>query len=306
MLLLAMAVCAVGCSVERSGLLTGVGASDLGTSDTDLGGSDGATADTDLGMVEADLGAVEVDGGTPPGTCDPALCPGRYCEGGLCAYARSCNALHTATPSLPDGVYTLDGDGPDLLEPADTYCDMTNDAGGWTLVLKADGSMSTFRYDSTYWVDDVELAGSAMYDRIEAKLRTFRTVGFTQVRIVMVTGSETHALVLDAGGTSCVQLFNGPSVTTAIARDTWLAMVPDVSLQDNCGRQGTNVAPAGDQARVRIGIIGNNENNCDSSNSRIGIGGAAENDAVTTGNIARWNGWGNDRDTVSFGYVFVR
>lgn len=311
LLLLLGTLAAPGCSVERSGLYVGPAPidEDLGVAPVDLGrvDVDGDAPEPDLGVGEPDLGIpVEVDLGTPS-VCEPALCPGRFCDGDVCGYARSCNELKNA-PGGPtaDGHYTLDGDGPDFLTAADAYCDMTNDEGGWTLVLKADGSMSTFVYGSAYWTDNVELAGSPFFDRVEAKLRTFRTVAFTQMRVVMVIAKDTNAVVLDVGAMSCVELFNRGYSMTTIDRDVWLSMVPDPSLQDNCGAQGINVAPQSDQARVRIGIIGNNENNCNSANSRIGIGGAGENDDVTTGNVARYSGWGNDRNTVSFGYVFVR
>jgi hypothetical protein len=311
-LLLLGAILVTGCSVERSGLYVGPipGDDDLGVASTDLGIGDvdgGGVVERDLGVVETDLGVpVEIDLGTVS-ACDPTACPGRFCAGEACGYARSCNELKNA-PGGPttNGTYTLDGDGPDFLAAADAFCDMTSDAGGWTLVMKANGGMPTFRYDSPYWTDEVELAATPLYDAIEAKLRTYRTVEFTQMRVVMVTGTETRAVILDVGAGSCVQLFNRGYSMTTVDRDTWLAMVPDVSLQDNCGMQGINVAPDSDELRVRIGIIGNNEGNCNTPNSRIGVGGAGENDGVTTGNVARWNGIGEDRNTVSFAYVFVR
>lgn len=309
-LLILGAVAVSACSVDRSGLYVGPTPmdDDLGVvPDVDLGGVDGEVPRPDLGGRERDLGVpVETDLGSVSG-CDPDECPGRYCDREVCGYARSCNELKNA-PGGPtaDGVYTLDGDGPDFLAAADTYCDMTNDAGGWTLVMKANGGMPTFRYDSGYWTDDVELAATPLYDAIEAKLRTYRTVAFTQMRVEMVTDEETRAVILDVGAGSCVELFNRGLSATTVARDDWLDIVPDASLQDNCGTQGINVAPFAAEARVRIGIIGNNEGNCNSANSRIGVGGAGENDDVTTGNVARWNGGDGERDTVSFAYVFVR
>ena len=308
-LLLLGCVIAAGCSVQRSGLNPdAASADDLGVAPVDLGVSevDGDAPEPDLGVIELDLGVPDL--GT---RCDPADCSaGRFCDGDACGYARSCNEL-TDAPGGPtvDGVYTLDGDGDGDggLSPADAYCDLTSEGGGWTLVLKADGEEDTFRYDSPYWTNSEEFeGGEAMRDTNEAKLRTYLTVEFTQMRVVMVTGGVESAVVLDVGASSCVELFRRDHTSTRIDREVWLAMVPDSSLQNNCNREGINVAPAAHNARVRIGIVGNNEGDCNSPDSRIGIGGAWPNKDITTGNVARaWASRG-DRNTVSFGYVFVR
>lgn len=283
----------------------GVPGIDLGDEDADAPRPDLGEPDPDLGVVDPDLGVIERDAGPPP-PCEAAACAGHFCAGGGCGYARSCSELLAAGGSPPDSTYMIDGDGPGGLGPANTYCDMTLDGGGWTLVLKANGGAGTFAYGAALWTDTTELGDSPNLDAVEAKLRAYVNVGFTQMRVVLMTAAEARAIVLDVGAPSCVTLFGGSYRQTKLPRDSWLAMVPDVSLQDNCGQQGINVAPQSDQVRVRIGIVGNNENNCNSTNSRIGVGGAGENDGVTVGNVARWNGWGGDRDTVSFGYVFVR
>jgi hypothetical protein len=300
------------------------GASDLGMDDLglddlgvdDLGAMDAATAD--LGSDDAgtpDLGAEDLgaaDLGAPdlgPATCDPELCPGRVCVTGACGFATSCAALLAAVPGLPDGLYTIDGDGPGGLLPADALCDMTTSGGGWTLALKADGARPTFAYDAPVWTDDGEF-GTAALDGNEAKLRTYRTVGFTALRLVLVTGAERRAVEMVIDAASARALFAGPSRDTGVSRTTWLGLVPDARLQDDCNDEGVNVAPAGGFARVRLGIVANNENNCSSPDSRLGLGGAGGADgAFAVGNVnpdAGWS-WGDDsRRIASFAYLFVR
>ncbi|KIG18971.1 hypothetical protein DB30_06582 [Enhygromyxa salina] len=47
----------------------------------------------------------------------------------------TCNTLLISAPNTPDGMYLLDPDGPGGEEPFLTFCDMTTDGGGWTLML---------------------------------------------------------------------------------------------------------------------------------------------------------------------------
>ena len=102
-------------------------------------------------------------------------------------------------------------------------------------------------------------------------------------------------------------------VATAIGRAAWKALISNSSLQPNCNREGFNSVPNGaGWDRIRIGIVSNQENDCNSPDSTIGIGaqdpnGGCSNPLVrTVGNSADC---GSDNGVVSIpaiGVVLVR
>ena len=62
---------------------------------------------------------------------------------------------------------------------------------------------------------------------------------------------------------------------TSLGRGTWKSLIgSQASLQHRCNREGFNAKSRIDNhGRARIGIIGDNVNNCKWTDSRIGFGG---------------------------------
>nr|VFK77929.1 MAG: Fibrinogen beta and gamma chains, C-terminal globular domain [Candidatus Kentron sp. SD] len=48
----------------------------------------------------------------------------------------SCKAIKEGNPLVTSGVYTIDPDGMDSIDPLEVFCDMETDGGGWTLVAR--------------------------------------------------------------------------------------------------------------------------------------------------------------------------
>jgi len=88
---------------------------------------------------------------------------------------------------------------------------------------------------------------------------------------------------------------DGKFRTTSLVRNTWKALLGSKGdLQANCNREGFN-AYCG-STKARIGILGNNENDCNTCDSFIGFG---------TGWPAN-NGPCGDRDTKVMGYILIK
>lgn len=228
---------------------------------------------------------------------------GSTSDGGNVVNAASCRELHESTPAAPSGVYRLDP-GVDGGQPAfDAYCEMTEDGGGWTLAMKIDGTLQTFAHDAVLWTTPDPLnPDKPDLDRIEAKLPTFSFVPFTQLRVGMDDGGEERWLAVDLEGSSLLDVFDGAFKVTTVGRASWLALLTSGSLQLNCNREGSN-----NSGRIRLGIVANDGNNCNGTDSFVGLGGDPICGSTTTaGNVACLDAVAGDRDTAVFGTILVR
>jgi hypothetical protein len=273
------------------------------------GGSGGARADSslDVSRGEADAPATrDVVAEDVVGGCDGG-CPGNgYCAGDAeCAYP-SCIARLLSQPKSPSGVYLVDPDGAGGAAPFRAFCEMVLDGGGWTLVLKVDGTQSTFDHDAPIWEDATTLhPESPDLDDTEAKLGGYATMPFGYLRVGMVQNQATHWLILPLEGASMAAVMTSGFHATNVGRSAWERLPSRGSLQTNCNREGINVETA--QANVRIGIVANNQNDCTTCNSVIGFG--AEGNSVgdvACGNVADTSPDNGTRDDALFGYVMVR
>ncbi|MCX6355960.1 MAG: fibrinogen-like YCDxxxxGGGW domain-containing protein [Candidatus Aureabacteria bacterium] len=122
------------------------------------------------------------------------------------AYYASCKAIKTATPSAADGTYTIDPDGQGGNAPFDAYCDMTNNGGGWTLIMKGTKN-NTFNYEANYWTTSNTLNPTDLSLTVgSAKYPSFNTMPFTAIR-----GCVDHAT------TNCLMHTFGSSKSSAVA-----------------------------------------------------------------------------------------
>lgn len=245
----------------------------------------------DPGESDVDCGVACGRGCTAGKHCSgPADCGGRVCNSNVCGLATSCDQILAGDPTAPSTTYPLASTRTGATSPWNTYCAMIGsgvDAGGWTLVLKASKASPTFAYDSALWTDTNLLAGSPDLAPGEAKLEGFLSLAVHAVRVGVTSGTAATAryvmLTMPTSGlpggltyppASLGQLLatNTYVATSGGGRAAWLDALPGSALQKNCNREGLNVV-AGAMS-VRIGILGNEQGNCDTPDSRLGVGGA--------------------------------
>lgn len=118
-----------------------------------------------------------------------------------------------------------------------------------------------------------------------------------QVNFIMInkTADSLHSLIAD-----------GEYRNTSIGRDAWKSLLgSDGSLQLNCNREGFKAhTPFSGHPKARIGILGNEQNDCNSCDSRIGFGTTP--DSNTCGNVAAWGADNGNKNIKAMGYIFVQ
>ena len=130
---------------------------------------------------------------------------------------------------------------------------------------------------SAYWTNDeiynTENGIKSFYAE-EAKFPAFSKTPFSDVCIGMKVSSDVRWLRIPGiNKASLLSIFKtGQASYTSLARSLWKGLIASSSLQLNCKRQGFNVKDSSNSVLSRIGYIANQENDCATCDSFIGIG----------------------------------
>ena len=94
----------------------------------------------------------------------------------------------------------------------------------------------------------------------------------------------------------------------SLGRDKWKSLIgADASLQLNCNKEGFNSQGYPMHFKARIGIIGNEQSNCESTDSSIGFGtGGSPEKSITCGNVASYGPDNGNRYIKAMGYIMVQ
>ncbi|MEY3011279.1 MAG: hypothetical protein RIT45_14 [Pseudomonadota bacterium] len=253
------------------------------------------------------------DGCDPKKGCDFGPLTGTACGAGTCDKgdcligdkahpATSCKEILTLAPKSASGAYWLDPDGTGGSKPAyQAWCDMVTDGGGWTLLLKVDGNSAVFNQTAAAWGTATPINPSSFdLSQAEARLGSYGSVAFTELRVGMALPNQAANFIQFAlAGPSLHQLVSSGGLTKSSAgRKAWKSLLPDSSLQLNCSEEGVN------SVSCRLGISGNQEADCKSPDSWIGIGCGT----YAAGNYAngQWSPDNGGKALRAFAWVLAR
>ena len=171
----------------------------------------------------------------------------------------------------------------------------------------------TFHYNSKLWNNKVDFnlpGGKTGLDTQETKLPTYWNTPFNKICLGMKIGQQFKSVVINHQARSLYSLIaDGKYRATSLGRNTWKKIIGSrASLQPNCDKEGFNVVGIQSTwSKARIGILGNNENDCIYCDSRIGFGtGGKQDDSNTCGNEAVYKGDNGDQHIKAMGYILVQ
>ena len=126
----------------------------------------------------------------------------------------------------------------------------------------------------------------------------------------MKIGQQIEFIVINKQADSLHSLIaDGQYRATSLGRDTWKSLIGSQgSLQLLCNKEGFNAgSDDGGFSKARIGILGNNHDDCGWCDSRIGFGtGGYNDDTNTCGNEATWYPDNGDKHIKGTGYILVQ
>ena len=170
-----------------------------------------------------------------------------------------------------------------------------------------------FHYDSNLWSNSETfnpVGGETGFDLQETKLPTYWNTSFAKICLGMKIGQQINFIVINKHANSLYSLIaDGQYRATSLGRNTWKTLIgSQASLQSNCNKEGFNsVGDNSAHSKARIGIVGNQENDCSSCDSRIGFGtGGHFDDTNTCGNEATFlpDNW--DKHIKAMGYILIQ
>ena len=156
-------------------------------------------------------------------------------------------------------------------------------------------------------------------DDQETKLPTYWSTSFKELCVGVKVGNDVKFVSINYPASSLYDLIaDGKYRATSLGREKWKSLISGSSLQRNCNKERFNVVGNSNiyYPKMRIGVLGNQENDCYTPDSYIGFGGPAAkyrrghcrvtNVTTTCGNSATCSPDNGNKEIKAMGYIFVR
>jgi len=181
-------------------------------------------------------------------------------------FSHSCNGLLQGNFIQGSSSAVINLDGTDI----NVHCEKSSNKA-WTLAGKINGSLKTFAYDKSIWTNNTLLnENDTTLNHTEMKNKAWTNMPFTSIKLVFETNGDKKSIIVPVSGNSLSSLFSGDSLSTNISRESWKNLISNSSLQSKCNKNGVNIV--GGTIKLRLGILGNQENDCLTPDSFIGVG----------------------------------
>ncbi len=171
--------------------------------------------------------------------------------------------------AVKNGVYWLNPTGK-AGAAYQVWCDMVTDGGGWTLIMRFKND-ATLAWGSAYWTN-TSLFNQGKLDAGEnanAKFASFTTVTGSTLRGCKGTNTGCQKQAW-SGAKTAHTLFGEGYKSGNMSRNTLVSLFGNDPNQPNCNKSGINANFT--YGGARLGLVGNNENDCNTCDSGWGWG----------------------------------
>jgi len=200
--------------------------------------------------------------------------------------AVNAQSIKNFTGTTTSGYYWINVGG----TPTQVWCDMTG-ATAWMLLMRASSGGTDLSYDSAFWTNGATGLNATGNPLTNISIKNGALWNSSVVTNLRLTGSTNAAaytanpLTFGVFNTTAQGIFtagnNAWDAQIGYTRAEWLAwgvaaagnVVSNFNTQPNCNTTAINNTGSGPYARIRLGWSGNNEADCATNDSWVGIGG---------------------------------
>ena len=176
---------------------------------------------------------------------------------------------------------------------------------------------SDFRYDSSHWTTKQTYniqGGLEGLTEKQTKLASYWNTPLNNLCLGIKVNGITKWIEVDYAASTLLDVISdGTFKPTTAGKNTWKSLIDNSSMQESCNKEGFNFNKGKlgqEYMKVRIGLVANNEEDCDTADSCIGFGTSVRRlnmgEKITScGNLCFC--WPSpDTNVAAFGFILIK